>query len=295
MARHFFKVNANRYESNSDFTVTAPSSLSKPESNTVMFCTEAHVAEAAALLTVDHCIVFWPEGVYIPAEIKHRHVVITAHDPRQAYAIFFSDNNITYYPEPCEYEMVNGAFIAQGAVIGRNVRLFPSAYIDSDVVVGDNCYIGSGVKLLCRVRIGNNVIIRENAVIGTDGLSTMRKPDGSPATIPQFGGVVLEDGVQVGANTVIARGAIDDTVIHHGSKIDNLCFISHNVQMGANTFVVGETIMFGSSSTGEEAYISGNATIREGLHIGAKALVGMGSVVVKSVPDGAIVKGNPAK
>jgi len=123
----------------------------------------------------------------------------------------------------------------------------------------------------------------------------MRKPDGSPATIPQFGGVVIEDNVQIGANTVIARGAIDDTVIHHGSKIDNLCFVSHNVQIGANTFIVGETIMFGSSSTGEQVYISGNSTIREGIHVGDRALVGMGSVVVKPVPDDAIVKGNPAK
>lgn len=295
MTRLFFEVNVNKYDQSKNFIVTAPSSLSNPKSNSVMFCTKDHMTEASALNHIKDCIVFWPENIDIPETAIQRHVVIQAHDPRQAYAMFFSDNNITYYPKSCEFEMINGAYVAKGAQLGINTHIFPGAYIDSGVVVGDNCYIGSGAKLLGYIRIGDNVVIRENAVIGADGLSTMRKQDGSPATIPQFGGVVIEDCVQVGANTVIARGAIDDTVIHHGSKIDNLCFISHNVQMGANTFVVGETIMFGSSSTGEEAYISGNSTIREGLHVGAKALVGMGSVVVKPVPDGAMVKGNPAK
>lgn len=295
MGNNFFKVSASKYDDSKDFIVTGPSSLLNPQDETVMFCTKQHLSDSESLYRIKNCIVFWPEEIEIPQELSVRHVIVKAQDPRQAYAMFFSDNGIVYYPELCEYEIINGAYIAKGAIIGRNTTLFPYAYIDNQVEIGKNCYIGSGVKLLGRVHIGDNVIIRENSVIGADGLSTMRKPDGSPATIPQFGGVVLEDNVQIGANTVIARGAIDDTVIHLGSKIDNLCFISHNVQIGTNTFIVGETIMFGSSSTGEQVYISGNSTIREGVHVGDRALVGMGSVVVKPVPDDAIVKGNPAK
>jgi UDP-3-O-[3-hydroxymyristoyl] glucosamine N-acyltransferase len=295
MKRQFFCVNAKKYDSNKDYVVTAASSLNKPESNTVMFCTEEHMGKIGVLMSIENCIVFWPEKTEIPKNIRLRHVIIAAPDPRQAYAMFFLDNGITYYPEPSKYQMRNGAYIAEGAQIGENVVLFPGTYIDSQVVIGDGCYIGSGVKLLGNTRLGKNVIVRENAVIGADGLSTMRKPDGGPATIPQFGGVVLEDEVQIGANTVIARGSIDDTIIHHGAKIDNLCFISHNVQVGVNTFIVGETIMFGSSSTGVEAYISGNSSIREGVHVGEKSFVGMGSVVVESVPNGAIVMGNPAR
>ena len=132
-------------------------------------------------------------------------------------------------------------------------------------------------------------------MIGADGLSTDRDQNGRALTMPQFGGVILEDDVQIGALTVIARGAIDDTIIKRGSKIDNSSFISHNVIVGEDTFVVGETIMFGSSSTGKQAYISGNATIRDGHHIGDKAKVGMGAVVVENVADGAVVKGNPAR
>ena len=191
--------------------------------------------------------------------------------------------------------MVDGAFICDGAVIGNNCRIFPGAYIDSEVVIGNNCYIGSGVRLLGSVKIGNDCIIRENTVIGSDGLTTRRDIKGKVVTIPQFGGVIIEDNVQIGALTVIGKGAIDNTVIHSGSRIDNCCFISHNVQIGEDTLVVGETIMFGSSSTGDQAYISGNSTIRDGVDIGERAIVGMGSVVVKSVPAGRIVKGNPAE
>lgn len=290
-----FEVNISKYDSEKDYVLTRAASLNKPHNHAVMFCTKEHIQETGGLLEVEECLVFWPEGLDVPQEIKEKHVIVYAENPRQAYAMFFVENDITYLPEPCEYTVRNGAYIAKGAKIGNNVLIFPGVYIDKDVEIGDNCYIAAGVKLLGETKLGCNVVVRDNTVIGTDGLTTMRRPDGTAATIPQFGGVVIEDNVQIGANTVIARGAIDDTIIRRGSKVDNCCFISHNVEIGADTFIVGETIMFGSSSTGEQAYISGNSTIREGFHVGNKALVGMGSVVVKNVPDGAIVKGNPAK
>lgn len=295
MEKGYFEINIRKYDAEKSYVLTRPSSLNKPQDHSVMFCTKEHLSEAGSLSEVKNCLVFWPEGEKIPKQFIKRHVFLCTKNPRQAYAMFFVENSITNYPKPCQYDVVNGAYIAKGAKIGKNVLIFPGVYIDDEVVIGNNCYIAPGVKLIGRIIIGNNVIIRENTVIGCDGLSTMRKEDGTAATIPQFGGVVIEDHVQIGANTAIARGAIDDTTIHSGCKIDNCCFISHNVQMGANTFVVGETIMFGSSSTGENAYISGNSTIREGMHIGSNALIGMGSVVVKPVPDGMTVKGNPAK
>jgi len=293
MEKEFFRVNINKYDKTKDFVITRAASLNAPHDHSVMFCTKDHLAESGVLGEVKDCLVFWPEGEEFPD--LPQHVFVHAKDPRQAYAMFFSDNNITYLPKPCEYKVVNNSFIAEGAKSGEGTVFLPGGYIDAEVVIGKDCYIGAGVKIMGRAKIGNNVVIRENSVIGADGLSTMRKPDGSPATIPQFGGVILEDGVQIGANTVIARAAIDDTVLHEGTKVDNSAFISHNVELGKYTFVVGETIMFGSSSTGECAYISGNSTIREGHHVGAHAMVGMGSNVVKNVPDGAVVKGNPAK
>lgn len=293
--KEFFKVLVSKYDSSKNYAVVRPSSLNNPQDNSVMFITEEHITEWKAVLKVKNCIVIWPENKEVPSEVAERHVVILHPEPRLGFALFFHDNNITFNAEPCEYDLINGAFIGKGARIGKNTVVFPGAYIDKDVTIGENCYIASGVKLMGSVKVGDNCIIRENTVIGSDGLTTRRDETGKVITIPQFGGVTIEDNVQIGALTVIGKGAIDDTVIHSGCRIDNCCFISHNVQMGEDTLVVGETIMFGSSSTGERAYISGNSTIREGVHVGSDTLVGMGSVVVKPINDGMVVKGNPAK
>ena len=227
--------------------------------------------------------------------ISKQHAVCVVDNARNAYCSFFRDNHITYYPPIEEVDFINGSYIAKTAKIGDNCKIFPCSYIGGEVELGNNCYIGSGVRLVGEVHTGNNVVIRENTVIGADGLSTDRDKDGMALTMPQFGGVVIEDDVQIGALTVIARGAIDNTIIKRGSKIDNSTFISHNVIIGEDTFIVGETIMFGSSSTGDKVFISGNSTIRDGRHIGNEAIVGMGSVVVKAVEEGQVVKGNPAK
>ena len=293
--KEFFKVDSKKYDPTKDYYVVRPSSLNKPQNNSVMFVTPEYKAKWEAVLTVENCIVIWPETEEVPAGLSERHAVILHHEPRLGFAEFFRDNGITYNRKPTKYKVVNGAYICYGAIVGQNCDIFPGAYIDSEVMIGNNCYIGSGVKLLGSVKIGNDCIIRENTVVGSDGLTTRRDENGKVVTIPQFGGVTIEDNVQIGANTVIGKGAIDDTVIHTGCRIDNSCFISHNVQLGEDTLVVGETIMFGSSSTGKQAFISGNSTVRDGVAIGEKSLVCMGSVVVKPVPDGGIVKGNPAK
>lgn len=293
--KKYFEINISSYVSDKEFNVYRPASLDNPKDNAVMFITESFMEYKDSLRKCRECLVFWPESCTIPEDIEREHAIYICNDPRTEYCRFYRDNDIIYYPEYEEMDCINGAYISPKAQIGQNCKIFPGAYIGGEVSMGNNVYIGSGVKLVGEIKIGNNVIIRENAVIGADGLSTNRDEQGKAVTMPQFGGVILEDDVQIGALTVIGRGAIDNTLIRRGSKIDNSCFISHNVKLGEDTFVVGESIMFGSSSTGKQAYISGNSTIRDGIHIGEKALVGMGAVVVKSVADGVIVKGNPAK
>lgn len=293
--KKLFDVEISKYVQGRDFHVYRAASLDNPKDNSVMFITLSFIKQIDSLRKCANCLVFFPYDEEIPEDISEVHAIVQCDDPRSEYCRFYKDNNITYYPEIDEYELINGAYIAKTAIIGNNCRIFPGSYIGGDVIIKDNVYIGSGVKLIGKVVIGNNVIIRENSVIGADGLSTNRDENGEALTMPQFGGVIIEDNVQIGALTVIGRGAIDNTYISKGCKIDNCSFISHNVHLGESTFIVGESIMFGSSSTGKEAYISGNATIRDGIHIGEKAIIGMGAVVVKSVDDGKIVKGNPAK
>lgn len=293
--KNLFSVNVEKYSQDQHFIVQKAASISKPQNNAVMFIIEKNIEYATVFENIEKCLIFWPKSVSIPKTLLERHVVIASENPHNDYCRFFRDNTITNLPAKEDGVFIDGAWIATNAVIGENVIVMPGAYISGDCVIGNSTYIGSGVKLVGEVEIGNNVVIRENSVIGADGLTTDRDSDGRAITMPQFGCVVIEDNVQIGANSVIARGAIDETRICRGSKIDNSCFISHNVFVGEDSYIVGESILFGSSSTGNQSMISGNSTIRNGIHIGNRALVGMGSVVVKSVADDAVVKGNPAR
>ena len=291
----YFKVDASKYVPMKKFDIVRPASLNNPKDNAVMFIGKAYMDQRDALLKCDHCLVFWPKDVEVPSEIRRRHAVVLCEDERRGYCGFFRDNAISNYPKTEDFTLVKGAYIAKDARIGSDCSIFPGAYIGGECVIGDGCYIGSGVRLIGEVSIGNNVVIRENSVIGADGLSTDRDEDGRALTMPQFGGVVIGDDVQIGANTAIARGAIDDTVISRGCKIDNCCWVSHNNFFDENVFMVGESTTFGSVTVGKNSQISGNATIRNGISVGKGVLIGAGAVVTRDVKDDAIVAGNPAR
>lgn len=289
-----FCVSAAELSPLHDFEVYHPASLDKPSDHSVMFINEKNIGRIEDIAGVRNCIIFHPTTLVVPDAVRLNNLMIPCEDPRTAYCLFFREHRITNAPRKENMRCVDGAWIAETASVGENSVIMPLAYVGGEVTIGDNVYIGAGTKIVGKVQIGNNVVIRENTVIGADGLSTDRDEDGKAATMPQFGGVRIEDDVQIGALTVIARGAIDDTVIGRGCKIDNSCFISHNVQLGEDTFVVGETIMFGGSKTGKQSFISGNSTIRNKVSIGDYATVGMGAVVTKNVEDHAVVFGNPA-
>lgn len=293
--KKLFSISVDKYVFDKTFKVYYASSINNPQNNSVMFLMGKMKDKISAFCQVRECLIFWQKGIEVPEDIKENHAIVLAEEPRLEYCRFFEENNIRNLPVKEDYHMIEGAFICQGAIIPNSSIIMPGAYIGGEVKLGEECYIGCGVKLVGKVEIGNNVIIRENTVIGADGLSTDRDVNGKAITMPQFGGVRIEDNVKIGANVVIARGAIDDTVLKRGCKIDNSTFISHNVEVGQDTFIVGETIMFGSSKIGERSFISGNSTVRNKVEIGDDVIIGMGSVVTKNVTSGRIVYGNPAK
>lgn len=293
--KEYFCVEASEYCSDKHFSVVRPASLDKPKDHAVMFIMESRMDKADVFDEVKNCLIFWPEVCKVPKTIQMKHAVVPCANPHREYCCFYRDHHINYLPPPEDTKFKNGSWIAKGAVIGKNVTIMPGCYISGETTIGNDVYIGCGTKLVGEVTIGDRVVIRENTVVGADGLTTDRDVDGVAITMPQFGSVVIEDNVQIGALTVIARGAIDATVIGHGSKIDNSTFISHNVHIGKDSFVVGETIMFGSSSVGNQCLVSGNSTIMNVVSVGDGAIVGAGAVVTKSVEAGAVVLGNPAK
>ena len=293
--KEYFKVNVSKYTDNKNFDVVRPASLNNPKDNAVMFIMEKNIEQAYVFKQVCDCLIFWPSLCMVPDEVAEKHVIISCERPHREYCRFFKNNNITYLPKKEQVQYIDGAWIAEGAMIGTEAVIFPGAYISGECRIGNHVFIGSGVKLIGEIEIGNNVVIRENTVVGADGLTTDRDADGRAITMPQFGKVILEDDVQIGANVTIARGAIDETRICRRAKIDSGAFISHNVQIDEDSFVVGETIMFGSSSVGKKCLISGNSTIMNTVSIGDESIVGAGAVVTKSVPEKTVVKGNPAR
>lgn len=293
--KEYFKINVKKYDSSRSFFVTKPSSLNMPKNNSVMFIQKNFISMKNVFYNVIECLIFWPDIIEIPFEIQQRHVVISCKNPHKEFCRFFSDNQIYNLEEPRQYLYKDGYTYSSNIQIDPSCKIFPYVFLSGNVNLGKNVYIGSGVKIIGDVIIGDNVVIKENSVIGADGLTTDRDIDGSAITMPQFGGVIIEDDVQIGANATIARGAIDNTVIKRGTKIDNNCFISHNCIIEENVFIVGESILFGSCHVQKNTKISGNSTLRNGIYVGENCLIGMGSVVTKNIPDNTTVLGNPAR
>jgi UDP-3-O-[3-hydroxymyristoyl] glucosamine N-acyltransferase len=186
------------------------------------------------------------------------------------------------------------ATIAGSAWIGPNVVIEAEATIGECAYVSAGCYVGSGatigshsrlypgvvVRDLCS--IGNNCILHPGAVIGSDGFGFVR--DGEVwEKVPQLGRVVIEDNVEVGANTTIDRGAIEDTVIHEGVKIDNLVQIAHNVEIGENTVIAGCAGIAGSAKIGKRCSIGGRANIFQHIEIADDVAIAATSLVRKSI------------
>lgn len=291
----FFEVNTNKYLKSTSYTVVRPASINNPKNNAVMFITENFIDRASAFLNVKECLIFWPASHEIPDEINEKNAVYECENPHLEYCKFFVDNSISLKMKYEEYDTINGANIAKTAIIGSNTIIMPGAYIGGDVEIGDNCEIGANVSIVGPVKMGNNVIIMENTVIGSRSMTTDRDENGHQIYMPQFGGIVIEDNVSIGANSVVSRGAIDNTVLHKGCKIDNMVFVSHNCEVGEETFVIGLSHMFGSSSVGNYAQISGGCILGNYVHIGDRTLLGMDSLATKSIPNDCVAYGIPAK
>ncbi len=187
------------------------------------------------------------------------------------------------------------------AIIGKNCRIADDVYIGAFVTIGDNVEIKdgssihSGANIGSNVRIGAHVNIKSGCVVGGDGFGYERNREGVFEKFPHLEGVIIEDNVDIGSNTCVDRGTLSDTIVGAGSKIDNLVHIAHNVIIGRNCAIIAQTMLGGGSRIGDGAWIAPAACVRDGITIGRNALVGMGAVVTKNVPEGDIVVGVPAK
>lgn len=190
--------------------------------------------------------------------------------------------------------------IHPSAVVEDDAKIDPTAWVGPHSYVGHFCEIGANSRIFPNVtildctRIGKGVTVNSGTVIGADGYGYEQNAQGGYEKFPHTGGVLIEDDVEIGANTCIDRGVLDDTIIRRRAKIDNLVHVAHNCVVGEDAMVIACTMLGGSVKIGARAWVAPAATIINQKTIGADATVGLGAVVTKDVADKQTVMGSPA-
>lgn len=185
------------------------------------------------------------------------------------------------------------SYIGQNVVLGNNVKIYPNSFIGDNVVIGDNVYIFAGAKIYSETIIGNNCTIHSGTIIGADGFGFAPNEEGEYNKVPQIGNVIIEDNVDIGANTTIDRATLGSTIIRKGVKLDNQIQIAHNVEIGKNTVIAAQTGVAGSTKIGENCMIGGQVGIAGHLTIGNNVRLQAQSGVARNIKDDEILQGSP--
>jgi len=186
------------------------------------------------------------------------------------------------------------AVVEAGAVIGDGCQIYPQVYVGTGVTVGEGTILYPGVKIYEGCHVGKRCILHAGAVVGADGFGFMPNAAGGFDKIPQLGNVIIEDDVELGANTCVDRAKTDSTIIRRGVKLDNLVQVGHNVQIGENTVSSAQTGIAGTSKVGANCFLAGQVGIADHVTIGDRVKIGSKSGLDKDVPDNEIRFGYPA-
>ena len=279
------------------------SSMEKAGEKEICFFYDKKAKEKAVLIKASACVTTPDLAVHVPQNV----VVLISNNPKLA----FLKLNQTFYSEKKPIaEISASAKISSSAKIGSNCYIGENVVIAENVTIGDNCIIehnavieqgcqiGNNTRIgigasISHAIIGNGCYIYTGARIGYDGFGFMMI-DGRHQRIPQVGRVIIGNDVEVGANTCIDRGALDDTVIGDGCRIDNLVQIAHNDKLGRGCVIVSQTGIAGSCTFGDYVVCGGQTGFADHLNIGSGAQIGAQSGLMRDVEPGAVVMGYPA-
>jgi UDP-3-O-[3-hydroxymyristoyl] glucosamine N-acyltransferase len=271
-----------------DLSINRPCSWDNLADGCLTFCTKysANFVQTASQ----------KEGLFVIAsqdcrdKIPATHVIVN--DPRHDYARVASKFFEILPPRSIH----KTAIIEVGAVLGKNISVGPYSLIGPHVVVGDDVEIRAHVSITGKVKVGDGTVIKSHAVIGEEGFGFATDPTGIPQRIPHFGGVQIGDKCLIGSHTTINRGTLDDTRIGNYVMLDDHVFIGHNAVLLDRVTVTGFANIGARNTLEEDSWIGPNSTLMNGnLKIGRAALVGIGSLILRSVPAGMVVQGSPAR
>jgi UDP-3-O-[3-hydroxymyristoyl] glucosamine N-acyltransferase len=262
-----------------------------------------------------HFIYETPASIVIVNEdfIADRPITTTLIRVKNAYASFAELLDLYHQTKGKRTGISTQSYIAASATIGQNVYIGEFVSIGENVVVGDNCQIHpnttigynckigantllySGVKIYDDCRIGESCTIHSGVVVGSDGFGFAPQETNDFRKVPQLGNVVIEDMVEIGANTTIDRATLGSTIIRKGAKIDNLIQIAHNVEIGENTVIAAQTGISGSTRIGRNCMIGGQVGIVGHIKIADRVMIAAQSGIGKSIlEEGSVVEGSPA-
>ncbi|MGV3546797.1 MAG: UDP-3-O-(3-hydroxymyristoyl)glucosamine N-acyltransferase [Pedobacter sp.] len=239
--------------------------------------------------------------------------LVKVKDPYSAFTILLEKYNEVVNSSSKEVGIHNSSYVHPSAKIGENVYVGPFCCIEENVEIGDNttiyaqtyvgansivganCILYPGVKLYKHTILGSRVTVHSNTVLGSDGFGFAPQADGSYNKIPQIGNVVVEDDVEIGANTAIDRATMGSTFVRKGVKLDNLIQIAHNVDVGANTVVAAQSGISGSTKLGENSVIGGQVGIAGHLTLGKRTQVGAQAGINFNTEENKQWHGSPAQ
>ena len=185
------------------------------------------------------------------------------------------------------------AYIGKNVQLGKGVQIYPHTYIGDNVKIGDHTILYSGVKIYYNCQVGNDCILHAGAVVGSDGFGFEPDAKGINQKLPQIGNVIIEDDVEIGANTTIDRAMMGSTVVRRNAKIDNLVQIGHNVEVGASDFLCAQVGIAGSSKIGSHCILAGQVGVAGHLEIADNCVFGAQSGIPSSVRKPGMYQGSP--
>ena len=273
---------------NKFFTHTKPIELA--EQNTVVWVSPTRKDKQILLDNTKAEIIICDNSLNFSETILREKCCIVVENPKLVFLRIVE----TFFTTKIEFSIHPTAIINQKATISENVYIGPNSYIGK-CTIGNNTIIHGNCYLYDNITIGNNVVINAGTIIGADGFGYSKNNEGVYEKFPHIGGVVIEDNVEIGANTCVDKGTLGNTLIKKGAKIDNLVHIAHNVIIGENSFVIALSMIGGSTVIGDNVWVAPASSLRDGLVIGDNTVIGMGANITKSIPGNEVWIGNPGQ